>query len=279
MDDARAEHAHHVRASIPGADVSVPAALVLSRVVKAYRAGVPGCSAIVDVLAGVSLTLGVGELATIEGSRGAGKSTLLLCAAGLLRPDAGEVRWPSLASRGATPAGISYAANRAPAHGLLTVREALAWGGTVHEAGGRGSARRTDELLVLSGLSDHASVRQALLGAAERERVLLALALVASPRLLLVDDLVGGDHAAGRAAFAQCLARVAASGTAVLWATTVSAPATGPHAAYRLAAGRIARGRASAARRERAGGDGQAGVGSRSARPPRPASSFPATLR
>ena len=61
---------------------------------KSYRSGVPGCSAAVRVLRRASLDVARGEIVGVAGAPGAGKSTLLLCAAGLLRPDAGTVERP-----------------------------------------------------------------------------------------------------------------------------------------------------------------------------------------
>jgi len=68
-------------------------ALELSGIVKRYVAGVPSCSIRADVLRGIDLTVHSGESVAVVGGASAGKSTLLLCAAGLLRPDAGVVRW------------------------------------------------------------------------------------------------------------------------------------------------------------------------------------------
>jgi ABC-type multidrug transport system ATPase subunit len=61
---------------------------------KSYRSGIPGCSAAVRVLHRVDLDVLPGEVVGIVGGPGSGKSTLLLCAAGLLRPDAGTVERP-----------------------------------------------------------------------------------------------------------------------------------------------------------------------------------------
>jgi energy-coupling factor transporter ATP-binding protein EcfA2 len=68
-------------------------ALAMVGVEKTFRAGREGCAASVGVLRGVNLALMGGEAAIIVGVAGAGKTTLLRCAAGILRPDQGLVRW------------------------------------------------------------------------------------------------------------------------------------------------------------------------------------------
>lgn len=222
--------------------------LVLSRLAKSYRAGVLGCAATVQVLRGLSLRLRPGELTVIEGPRGAGKTTLLLCAAGMLRADEGEVTWPLLPARfGRPPAGIAYAADRAPMYGFLSVRESIAYAATVRELHDPGTARESEELIDIAALRDCAESRVALLGAAERARLLVTLTLVAAPLLLLVDDLSGGPEAVGRAAFVRFLARVAASGVAVLWCARAVGVVSDATAAYRLDGGRLKRVRAFAA--------------------------------
>jgi ABC-type multidrug transport system ATPase subunit len=214
--------------------------LLVSRLAKAYRAGVLGCTATVEVLRGLTVKLRAGELATIEGSRGAGKTTLLLCAAGMLRPDEGEVKWPTLRPRpGRPPAGIAYAANRVPTYGFLTTRESVAYAATVRELHEPGTARDAQELLDITALREYGQTRVGVLAPSDRARLLVALALVASPSLLLVDDIDGGPDAVGRAAFVRCLARVAATGVAVLWASRALGAITDVASAYTLADGRL----------------------------------------
>ncbi len=72
---------------------AAPAVLRMEWVHKSFAAGVPGCSARVQVLRGVKLAVRPAELVAITGPDGAGKSALLLCAAGLVRAELGTVRW------------------------------------------------------------------------------------------------------------------------------------------------------------------------------------------
>lgn len=85
-------------------------ALEIARLRKAYVAGAGSCLATARALDDVDLVVGAGELVAVVGPAGSGKTTLLLCAAGLLTPDAGIVRWFGDASRSAAMrfARLSY---------------------------------------------------------------------------------------------------------------------------------------------------------------------------
>jgi len=72
--------------------VAAPA-LCAHDIAKRFIAGAQGCRAQVVALRCASLVARCGEVIVLVGPAGAGKSTLLLCAAGLLRPDAGTVGW------------------------------------------------------------------------------------------------------------------------------------------------------------------------------------------
>ncbi len=72
---------------------ATPVLLVMEGVRSSYGAGGSGCSVVVRVLDGVSLRVSAGEVVGIAGDPGAGKSTLLRCAAGIIRPERGRVRW------------------------------------------------------------------------------------------------------------------------------------------------------------------------------------------
>ena len=164
-------------------------ALELQGVIKRYRAGIPGCSADVDALRGVDLRVASGEIVGVAGAPAAGKSTLLLVAAGALRVDAGAVTWfERSVARGERPFDIAYVPERNTHHGFLTVREVVE-----HSAALRGippgeRSQRITWVLTHASLDRIATVRVGLLSAGARKRLGIACAMVAAPRLMLVDD-------------------------------------------------------------------------------------------
>jgi thiamine transport system ATP-binding protein len=162
-----------------------PAALAVDGVRLAYDGRL--------VLDDVSLDVAADEVVALLGPSGSGKSTLLRVVAGLLEPDAGEVRWD-----GADVTGV-------PAHrrrfGLvfqdallfphLDVRANVAYGLRVAGVGREAQARRVDELLEAVGLPGFAGRDVATLSGGEAQRVALARALAPEPRLLLLDEPFG----------------------------------------------------------------------------------------
>jgi ABC-type cobalamin/Fe3+-siderophores transport system ATPase subunit len=88
-------------------------ALELRGVTKGFTAGAGVCTAAAQVLRGVDLTVHAGESVALVGQSGCGKSTLLLCAAGLLKPETGEVRWFGEGHRAAAVGRAIYHCNPA----------------------------------------------------------------------------------------------------------------------------------------------------------------------
>lgn len=71
----------------------MPPALEVVGLTKRFAAGAGSCLATAQALSCVDVVAYTGEAVAIVGPSGAGKTTLLLCAAGLLSPDSGVVRW------------------------------------------------------------------------------------------------------------------------------------------------------------------------------------------
>jgi branched-chain amino acid transport system ATP-binding protein len=137
------------------------------------------------VVRGVSLTVDEGEVVALLGANGAGKTTTLLAAAGVITPISGEVRVLAADVSGRRPHQIARAGltlvpdDRGVFHGL-TVRENLRLGG---------AADREQVLSLFPALRPLLGRRCGVLSGGEQQMLGLARALLAAPRVLLIDEL------------------------------------------------------------------------------------------
>ncbi len=169
-----------------------------------------------EALRGVSLRVAAGEVVGLVGPNGAGKTTLLRIAVGFLDADAGRasIGGCDLATaRGAAQAQLGYLPEVVPGPPELTVERYLSL-----RAGLKGVADRAAAVDRVVALAELSSVRRRLIGALSkgfRQRVGLAEALLAEPRLLVLDEPGSGlDPMAARALREQL--RAAAADRAVL---------------------------------------------------------------
>jgi len=151
-------------------------------------------------LEAVSFSLPVGGICALCGPNGAGKSTTIKLICGLLRPSSGrgQVLGEALAARPARRrAQIGYMAQSTVLYNELSVRENLRFRAGVMglaDAAGR-SALALDEY----GLDEVAQQRVGALSGGWRQRVAFAVAQLACPRLLLLDEPTAGLDASARA--------------------------------------------------------------------------------
>jgi ABC-type multidrug transport system ATPase subunit len=188
----------------------------------------------------VSLSVAAGECVGIVGGPGAGSSTLLLCAAGLVGPDSGSVRW--FGSHRWLAGRAAYASATADGHHYLSVRawlEFLEAQRPDDDAGGEPGVRVAMER---ASVAEFAAIRVGHLTPGVAARVALAGALLCTPRILLIDRALDTLSIAERARFTQVLDLIRGSGvTLVTAARDASALVTlAPGRVYYLAGGRLA---------------------------------------
>lgn len=154
------------------------------------RAGYDG----VEVLHGIDLTVGAGEILAVLGPNGAGKSTLLSVVAGLVRPTAGTVTFGGRDLTGADPAMLA-------AHGVCLIPEGrgvfanLTVAENLWLAGGPTAGRRAVEeraFAVFPRLGERRGQLAGSLSGGEQQMLALSRALLVDPAVLLVDELSMG---------------------------------------------------------------------------------------
>jgi len=167
----------------------------------------------VQALSLVSLEVREGEILALIGPNGAGKTTLFNAISGVLRPDAGDVRFAGRSIVGWAPhriarAGIARTYQIVRPFGRLSVVDNVAVGALVHArtiARARNDARDVVEFVGLGAYADRPASSLTL---TQRKRLEVARALALRPKLLLLDEVMAGltpTEMDGMAAFVQRL--------------------------------------------------------------------------
>ncbi|UVJ39611.1 ABC transporter ATP-binding protein [Arthrobacter sp. CJ23] len=156
----------------------------------------PDGDSTLKALDAVSLKLDAGEFLSLVGPSGSGKSSLLAVAATLVRPTSGLVVIDGQDATGLRLAELT--ALRRDAVGIifqqpnllpsLTAVEQLVIGDHLRGNPVRPARRRAADLLDVVGLGGVVNKRPHQLSGGQRQRVNIARALMASPRVLLVDE-------------------------------------------------------------------------------------------
>jgi nitrate/nitrite transport system ATP-binding protein len=163
----------------------------------------------VAVLDRLSLDVDEGEFACVVGCSGSGKTTLVSLIAGLLEPDAGEIRLAGEPVRGPGPdRGIvfqnySLLAWMTVFENVHLAVDAVSPGWSRDE-----KRRRAEELIRMVNLGAAMHKRPRELSGGMRQRVAVARGLAMNPRLLLLDEPFSALDALTRATLQDELARI-----------------------------------------------------------------------
>lgn len=146
-----------------------------------------------NALQGINLNIEEGSFSALLGPNGAGKSTLINIIAGLVNKTGGEVKVNGF-DLDDDQMGVRRSIGIVPQEIVIdpffTVRETLEF-----YAGYFGVSkknRRTDEILTALNLADKASVNPRRLSGGMKRRLLVAKALVHSPKIIILDEPTAG---------------------------------------------------------------------------------------
>jgi branched-chain amino acid transport system ATP-binding protein len=146
----------------------------------------------IEALKGISLTVEEGEIVTMIGSNGAGKSTTLRSVSGLTPPREGSIRFDGN-EIGETPPqeivsmGISQSPEGRKCFGRMTVRENLELGAYLRrDSKVEADMRRVFELF--PRLEEREKQKAGTMSGGEQQMLAIGRALMADPKLLLLDE-------------------------------------------------------------------------------------------
>ncbi len=184
--------------------------------------GVHAYYGLAHVLQGVDLEVGRGELVALLGRNGAGKTTTIKAVMSLVSVREGEItlegrRLTRMATHDVARLGISYVPEDRRMFPGLSVTENLrlaAIGAGLGPAGQRSALAEAWELF--PALQAHAGREAAKLSGGQQQMVAIARALVAKPRLLLIDEPTQGLAPKVAAGIGETLGRIAESGVGIL---------------------------------------------------------------
>ena len=172
------------------------------------------------VLRGVDLQLPWGEVAALFGDNGAGKTTLLRIAAGLTRPDAGEVQIGGrrVHGRGGNARRlVGFAGHQTLLYNDLSCRENLLFYARLYRV--KDAPARIAAALAQVNLSERADRRVRTLSHGMQKRLSMARAMLHRPAVLLLDEPESGLDAASADTLGRLLREWAAAGRTALLTT------------------------------------------------------------
>jgi branched-chain amino acid transport system ATP-binding protein len=178
------------------------------------------CYGLSQVLFGVSLSIGPGEVVTLMGRNGMGKTTTVRSVLGLTRARAGTIRFEGREIR-ALPAyrvaklGIGLVPEGRQIFPNLTVRENLV--ATAANRAGAGNPWTLDRVFRLFPLlAERGASMGTQLSGGEQQMLAVGRALMTNPKLLILDEATEGLAPLMRAEIWRCLAGLKAAGLSIL---------------------------------------------------------------
>jgi ABC-2 type transport system ATP-binding protein len=173
------------------------------------------------ILDGVDLTLQEGELFGLIGHNGAGKTTTFKLILGFLRPSAGTVRFAGRPLDALARRDIGFLPESPYFYDYLTVEEALGFYANLYGLTGAACRQRRDELLVQLQLAPKRRAKLRTLSKGTLQRLGVAQAIIARPRLLILDEPMSGLDPVGRHHMRELIRSLQQDGTTVVFSSHI----------------------------------------------------------
>lgn len=144
-----------------------------------------------QILHGIDLEVGKGEVVALIGANGAGKTTTLRAISGLISPTEGDIVFDGDSIGGLRPdlvvrKGLVHVPQDRALFGRLTVAENLTMGAFTHR---KGTTSALDEVLDLFPiLAERKAQRADTMSGGQQQMLAIGRALMARPRLLTLDE-------------------------------------------------------------------------------------------
>jgi branched-chain amino acid transport system ATP-binding protein len=147
----------------------------------------------VAAIRGISLVVAPGEVVALLGANGAGKSTILRTISGLIRPRAGEIHFAGQRIDRLSPPrivrlGVAHSPEGRRLFGMLTVAENLKLGAAARKDGAGVAEDRERLLNLFPILRERIGQQAGTLSGGEQQMLALARAMMARPKLLMLDE-------------------------------------------------------------------------------------------
>lgn len=160
-----------------------------------------------QVLKGIDLNIGSGEIVSIVGPSGAGKTTLLQIMGSLDKPDSGTVEYDETDLFSLSEKKLAQFRNQNIGfvfqfHQLLpefTMEENVSMPALIAGESRKSAIARARELIDYLGLSERSNHKPSELSGGERQRAAVARALMNSPKAILADEPSGSLDSKNRA--------------------------------------------------------------------------------
>ena len=167
----------------------------------------------------VSFSVEAGQMVGFVGPNGAGKTTAMRIALGVLRPDAGEVRWLGSPVDAQTRRRFGYMPEERGLYPKMRVLDQLVYLARLHGLEPEDARARAAAMVDALGVAERGRDRADSLSLGNQQRVQLAAALVHRPEVLVLDEPFSGLDPVGVDVLSEMLRGQADTGVPVVFSS------------------------------------------------------------